>query len=223
MVTQRARSSQAKAKRTEDLLRAAEELALELGGVRHVRLAPVTDRAGLHRTAVRRYFANKEDLLLALVERGWRQWSEALERTLAGQADLGPHEIAAALTRTLVDLPVFLDVLMLLTLSLERDVPLEQARRYKTNAYVEHRKIVHTLTEASSFTVAQATALVPAATSLAATFWQISHPSPSLIELYEQVPEWGRVAYNFEPKLLLLIESTALGLTQTMPEEVHPG
>jgi AcrR family transcriptional regulator len=55
MVTRRARTSEAKAQRAEDLVAAAEALALELGGVRHVTLTPVTARAGLHRTAVRRY------------------------------------------------------------------------------------------------------------------------------------------------------------------------
>ncbi|HEX4091263.1 MAG TPA: TetR/AcrR family transcriptional regulator [Trebonia sp.] len=48
-----------KTQRSEDLLRAAESLALELGGVRFVTLAPVTERAGLHRTGVRRYYASR--------------------------------------------------------------------------------------------------------------------------------------------------------------------
>ena len=43
-----------KTQRSEDLLAAAESLAVELGGVRFITLAPVTERAGLHRTGVRR-------------------------------------------------------------------------------------------------------------------------------------------------------------------------
>lgn len=220
---QRARSTDAKAQRTEDLLRAAEELALELGGVRHVTLAPVTERAGLHRTAVRRYFANKEDLLLELAERGWRQWRELVVRELGGRTDLGPREVAGVLTETLAVLPVFLDTLTHVTLSLEGDVPIDRARRYKTNSYIEHDKIVDALTKASTLTADQITALVPASASLAATFWQIANPSPSLVELYEQVPAWGHVVYDFEPKIRLLIESIALGLVQILSPDSAPG
>ena len=219
MAIHRARSNDAKAQRTEDLLHAAEELARELGGVRHVTLAHVTERAGLHRTAVRRYFANKEDLLLELAERGWRQWREAIDRALDGRSGLGPRDVAGVLTETLASLPVFLDTLTLVTLSLEGDVPIDRARRYKTNSYVQHDRIVRALTDASTLTIEQITALVPAAAALAATFWQIAHPSPSLEELYEQEPAWGHVAYNFTPKLTLLVESTALGLVQTLPPE----
>lgn len=68
---ERARSPEDKQQRSEDLLDAAESLALELGGVRFVTVAAVTERAGLHRTGVRRYYANKEELLLELAERGW--------------------------------------------------------------------------------------------------------------------------------------------------------
>lgn len=213
---QRARSSDAKAQRTEDLLEAAEDLARELGGVRHVTLAPVTERAGLHRTAVRRYFTSKEDLLLELAERGWSQWREAIELALDGRTGLGPTDVADVLTRTIASLPVFCDTLTHVTLSLEGDVPIERARRYKTNAYIQHDRIVQTVTAASSFDTAQVTALIPATAALAASFWQVSNPSPSLAELYEQVPEWGHVAYDFTPKLRLLVESTAIGLVQTL-------
>jgi AcrR family transcriptional regulator len=51
---QRARSVEDKQRRAEDLLDAARVLAAELGGVRHVTLAAVTERAGLHPSGVRR-------------------------------------------------------------------------------------------------------------------------------------------------------------------------
>jgi AcrR family transcriptional regulator len=217
MVNQRARSTDAKAQRAEDLLAAAEALALELGGVRYVTLAPVTEKAGLHRTGVRRYYASKEELLLELAERGWRQWRDGIERSLENQASLGPREIAGVLTQTLGSLPVFCDCLTHVALSLEGDVSIERARRYKANSFVEHDAIVKALTCAGTMTEAQITALVPAAAALAASFWQIAHPTPSLAELYKQEPAWGHIAYDFEPRLRLLIESTALGLMETVP------
>ncbi|MCW2862140.1 MAG: transcriptional regulator, TetR family, partial [Actinoallomurus sp.] len=62
----RARSQEAKLRRAEDLLEAARALAADRGGVRHITLAAVTEAAGLHPSAVRRYFASKEELLLEL-------------------------------------------------------------------------------------------------------------------------------------------------------------
>ena len=98
---------------------AAEALALELGGARFITLAPVTERAGLHRTGVRRYYASKEELLLELAERGWRQWSAAVRQALGDREGLEPRQVAAVLASTIASLPVFCDLLTHVALSLE--------------------------------------------------------------------------------------------------------
>ncbi|MFZ4842526.1 TetR family transcriptional regulator [Mycetocola saprophilus] len=221
MTVQRARSSDAKARRAEDLLDAAESLALELGGVRHVTLAPVTERAGLHRTAVRRYFESKEELLLELAERGWKQWRESIDLALEGRAGLDARAVADVLTDTLTALPVFCDCLTHVSLSLEGDVSIERARRFKHNAFIQHDALVVALTEASVLSVEVVTALVPAASALAASMWQVSHPSPSLAELYVQEPQWGHIAYDFEPRLRVLVEAMAIGLSETLPRRAE--
>jgi AcrR family transcriptional regulator len=82
LMRERARSTEDKARRSEDLLTAAEALTLELGGVRFVTVAAVTERAGLHRTGARRYYASKEELLLELAERGWGQWRDTIAAEL---------------------------------------------------------------------------------------------------------------------------------------------
>jgi AcrR family transcriptional regulator len=212
---ERARSIEDKTQRSEDLLEAAEALALELGGVRFVTLAPVTERAGLHRTGVRRYYASKEELLLELAERGWRQWSDAIKAAVGDRAGLGPREVATALGETLASMPVFCDLLTHVAVSLEGDVDLERARRYKTNSFAAHDEMVSTLDHASDMTAEQIRALAAAAMAFAATFWQISHPTPTLAALYEQVPAWGHVALDFAPRLSLLLEATAVGLVET--------
>src|SRR5215469_6195659 len=99
---ERARSAEDKARRSEDLLAAAESVALELGGVRFVTVAAVTERAGLHRTGARRYYGSKEDLLLELAERGWGQWRDAVGKEIAGRTGLGPVEVAAVVADSIV-------------------------------------------------------------------------------------------------------------------------
>lgn len=214
---ERARSAEDKTQRSEDLLAAAESLALELGGVRFITLAPVTERAGLHRTGVRRYYASKEELLLELAERGWRQWRDKIKTAVDGRAGLGPREVAAAMTETLASMPVFCDLLAHVAMSLEGDVEIERARRYKASSFAAHDEMVSVLDQASDMTAGQIRALVAAAIAFASAFWQISHPTPTLAALYEQVPAWGHVALDFEPRLRLLLEATAVGLAETLP------
>lgn len=220
MVTRRARTSEAKAQRAEDLLAAAEVLALELGGVRYVTLAPVTERAGLHRTAVRRYYESKEELLLGLAERGYQQWRDEVISRLQNRSNLGPVDVADVITDALVALPVFCDTFTHVSLRLEGDVSIERARRFKENAFIAYDAMASALTQASTMTKQQVYALTSAAGALAANFWQVAHPTPVLAELYKQEPRWGHAAYEFEPKLRLSLRSTALGLLETLPAPV---
>ena len=214
---ERARSAEDKTRRSEDLLGAAESLALELGGVRFVTVAAVTERAGLHRTGVRRYYASKEELLLELAERGWGHWRDAIRARLAGQARLRPVDIADVLAETIASLPVFCDLLAHVPMDLEGDVDIERARRYKTNAFVVHDEIIDMLKSASTMSVSQLQSMIAATLPLAGGFWQVSHPTPTLAKLYEQVPSWGHIALDFEPRLKLLLRAMAVGLVETLP------
>jgi AcrR family transcriptional regulator len=209
---ERARSAEDKERRSEDLLAAAEAVAAELGGVRYVTLAQVTERAGLHRTGVRRYYASKEELLLELAERGWGQWRDTI--VTAPGADRSPTETAAVIATTLAGLPVFCDLLTHVPLTLEGDVDIERARRYKTNAFAAHDEIVATLDRTSTMTTDQIAALLTVAIALAASLWQVSHPTPTLAKLYEQEPRWGHVALDFTPRLTRLLKAAAIGLAE---------
>lgn len=211
---ERARSPEDKQQRSEDLLDAAESLALELGGARFVTVAAVTDRAGLHRTGVRRYYANKEELLLELAERGWWRWRDGIVLRVDGEVTLETMAVADLVADTITRLPVFCDLLTHVTLSLEGSVDMERARRYKTNAFAAHDDIVNALVRSSSMTTEQIQNLLATTLMLAAGFWQLSHPTPTLSRLYEQVPEWGHVALDFGPRLRYLLRATALGLVE---------
>lgn len=210
---QRARSQEAKLRRAEDLLDAARVLAGQLGGVRHLTLAAVTEAAGLHPSAVRRYFASKEELLLELAERGWGEWRDVLTARLADPRDLGPREIAAEVATTITGLPLFCDLLTHVPLSLEGDVDIERARRYKTNSFAAFDVIVDTLATAGTLTAGQVQELLTVALGVTANLWQLSHPTATLADLYAQEPRWGHAALDFEDRLTRLLQATAVGLT----------
>jgi AcrR family transcriptional regulator len=166
---------------------------------------------------VRRYYASKEELLLELAERGWRQWRDAIADELGDRNGLGPRDVAAVLARTIASLPVFCDLLTHVTLRLEGDVDMERARRYKASSFAAHDEIVGALDSASGMTAAQIQALIAAALAFAAGFWQLAHPTPTLAALYEEVPDWGHVALDFAPRMQLLLQATAIGLAETVP------
>jgi AcrR family transcriptional regulator len=212
-VRHRARSADDKTLRSEALLAAAEELARERGGVRFITLAPVTDRAGLHRTGVRRYYASKEELLLELAERGWGQWRDAIEAAAGTGTDLSAEETATIVSATIASLPVFCDLLTHVPLHLEGEVDIERARRYKANAFAAHDAIVDTLARVSVLSAEQLADLLASALALTAYLWQVAHPTPTLAALYEQVPSWGHVALDFEGRLTHLLRATANGLS----------
>jgi AcrR family transcriptional regulator len=215
-IHRRARSAEDKRQRTDDLLAAARQLATERGGARHVTLAAVTEVAGLHPSAVRRYFASKEELLLELAEQGWDAWRDALVEHLADAHDLSPQAIAEAISATITSLPLFCDLLTHVPLSLEGAVDLKRARRYKTNSFAAYDTIVEALTAATDqMTTQQTQDLITVTLALTANLWQLSHPTATLAELYTQEPRWGHAALNFEPRLTRLLKATATGLTAT--------
>jgi AcrR family transcriptional regulator len=209
---QRARSDEDKQRRAEDLLDAARAIALELGGARHVTLAAVTERAGLHPSGVRRYFASKEELLLKLAERGWDEWRDILTSRLAGQHDLGPAETAQVISTTISSLPLFCDLLTHVPLSLEGDVDLARARRYKAGTFAAYDVIVGALGTASVLRADQVSDLITITLALTANLWQLSHPTGTLRQLYTEVPRWGHAALQFEPRLTRLLAAAATGL-----------
>ncbi|HIE1295617.1 MULTISPECIES: hypothetical protein [Burkholderia] len=182
--------------------------------MRFVTVAAVTERVGLHRTGVRRYYANREELLLELAERGWRRWCDAIKNELGDRTGLAPASVAEVVANTMISLPVFCDLLTHVTLSLEGDVDIERARRYKTSAFANHDAIVTALVEASRMTIEQIQSLLATSLMLAAGFWQVSHPTPTLAQLYREVPEWGHVALDFGPRLRYLLQAMATGLTE---------
>jgi len=214
-MNRRARSPEDKQRREEDLLDAACALALELGGVRHLTLAAVTERAGLHPSGFRRYFASKEELLLELAERGWSEWCDILTARLTGRHDMGPAETAKVISATISSLPLFCDLLSHVPLSVEGDVSLSRARRYKANSFASYDVIIGALRTASTLNKAQAEDLIAVMLALTANLWQLSHPTDRMRQLYAEVPRWGHAALDFEPRLARLMTATATGLTAT--------
>lgn len=211
---QRARTEEKKRQRAEALVEAARSLALE-AGVASVTLTAVANRAGIHYSAVRRYFTSHKEVLLRLSAEGWVRWSTTVSEKLAEPGPKSPSLIAETLANALAEDPLFCDLLANLHLHLEHEVDADrviEVKRIRTAA---------TLSLADSIECALPALGRPgsldillAAYSLAATLWQVANPPERLNDAYAEEPgvvppEWN---LDFAAALTRLLTATCVGL-----------
>jgi AcrR family transcriptional regulator len=210
---QRARSEEHKRERAEGFLAAARTVALR-DRVHGTTLVAIAQEAGLHHSAVRRYFPSRDAVLLRLAADGWEHWADRIaERLERGTAS--PDRVAEALVDTLVADELFCDLLGNVPLHLEHGVEEEELLSFKREVMASLGRIVAAVAAAApELGTAGARSLMTAANSLAANLWQICHPPPPLAALYEHQPELGHLAYDFAPILRSLLSATARGLVE---------
>lgn len=208
----RARRPEQKQERAQRLLAAARELALE-NGVRSVTLTAISDRVGLHHSAMRRYFSSHREVLLRLAGEGWRSWADALEARLAERTSTSPDELVDVLTETLVADPLFCDLLGNVPLRLEHDVDIEYVREFKRVGIGAFNRMVAAIAVAvPELGSTRASDVMVAANYLAATMWQVSHPTEALARLYREEPDLAHLIVEFEPQFRHLLAAVVHGL-----------
>ena len=208
---QRARSPEDKELRTAGLLDAARELGLERG-VREVTLTAVTQRVGLHPSALRRYFESREELLLELAQEGWENWRDNLCDELSDARELTAGEIGDKLSGSLARLPLFCDLLTHVVLSLEGGVRLERVRRYKQASGAAYDVMTDQLLRTvPGIDRAGAQTILTTAIAAAAYLYQLSRPTPTLQQFYAEEPRWAHTALRFREQLTELLTAAARG------------
>jgi AcrR family transcriptional regulator len=209
-VFQRARRPEQKELRREAILAAARAAALE-SGVRAVSLADIAARAGIHKSALLRYFQTREEIFLELAQPEWREWAETTSAALDAGGD-----VAATLAESFAARPLLCDLIPHTALNLERNATLEAVRAYK---YVSLGSV-----EAVSEAVGRALPelrdyecreLVSVLASGAGALWQIANPPPALAELYRSDPALGGACVELEPRLRRTGEVLLAGFVPT--------
>jgi AcrR family transcriptional regulator len=211
---QRARSPESKRQRSQALVEAARSLALEKG-VASVTLTAVAGRAGVHHSAVRRYFDSHKDVLLQLAAEGWNSWSGAVCQALRGRT-VTPGELAEVLATTLAADPLLCDLLANVPLHLEHDVDVEQVIEFKNNSRDAIAAMAEAITSAApSLSDGSALDVVLAADALAATLWQVAHPADALAAALQRDPSLSIISItDFTGTLIRLLTATCAGLAQ---------
>lgn len=207
---QRAYSRRHKEQRAADLLEAARVLGTR-EGVRAVTLTAIAGHAGVHASAVRRYYSSREEILLSLAEEGYRDWSDDVAARLAGRRATSDG-LARTLTASLAERPLFCDLLTHIPLTLEREVTYERVHAFKAVAHASVETLVTAVSSAAALDRAQAGDLVIGVIAMAAPLWQAAHPAETLTRLYAEEPGLAHLGVDFEPTLIHLVGALADGL-----------
>jgi AcrR family transcriptional regulator len=175
----------------------------------------IAQEAGLHHSAVLRYFPSRDAVLLRLAEDGWASWADRFAAQLGGEP-ASTDRVADVLVDTLVVDELFCDLLGNVPLQLEHGVEGDALLAFKRAAMASAGRIAAAIAAAApELGAGGARSLMTAANSLAATLWQICNPSPPLAAIYEREPELGHPASEFAPILRRLLSATARGLVAT--------
>jgi AcrR family transcriptional regulator len=209
---QRAYSRLHKEQRAADLMEAARTLGAR-DGVRAVTLIAIATHAGVHSSAVRRYYTSREEILLALAEEGYADWSQDVAARLANLHDVASDKFARILTASLAERPLFCDLLTHVTLSLEREVSYERVLAFKSVATAAVKTLTAAVTAAGPLDEAQANDLIVGVIAMAAPLWQAGHPAETLTRLYVEEPSMAHIGIDFEPTLTRLITALIDGMS----------
>ena len=211
---QRARTEENKRRRAAALVEAARSLAVETG-VASVTLTAVAGRAGIHYSAVRRYFTSHKEVLLHLAAEGWVRWSKTVCGELAEPGPISPARVAGTLANGLAADPLFCDLLANLHLHLEHEVDIERVADIRRTISAAAIALADAIDRAlPALGRPGAFDILIAAYSLAAAFWQIANPPERLTDAYADEPEVLPPEWNidFASALTRLLTATCLGL-----------
>jgi len=218
---QRARTEENKRQRAAALVEAARSLALETG-VASVTLTAVASRAGIHYSAVRRYFTSHKEVLLHLAAEGWQRWSNTVCAQLGERGAMSPSQVAETLANGLAADPLFCDLLANLHLHLEHEVHIDRVVEIRRNIAAAATALADAIERAlPAVGRAGAFDILIAAYSLAAAFWHIANPPERLTDAYAEEPEALPPEWNIEfaPALTRVLTATCVGLVPESPSK----
>lgn len=210
---QRARTEEKKRQRAAALVEAARSLALEVG-VASVTLTEIASRAGIHYSAVRRYFTSHKEVLLHLAAEGWVRWSETVCEQLRQPGPMSPSRVAETLASSLGADPLFCDLIANLHLHLEHEVDIDRVIEIRRRSSAAVMSLADAIERAlPALGRPGSLDVLLAAYSLAAPLWQMAHPPQGLSDADAKEaaipPDWN---IDFTSALTRLLTATCVGL-----------
>ncbi|MEV0614564.1 TetR family transcriptional regulator [Nonomuraea sp. NPDC050404] len=205
----RARRPEHKQQRREAILAAARELA-RASGVRNVTLGAVAEAVGLAKSNIMRYFGTREEIYLELATEEWRQWAADVSARLRDTN--GTAEAVTVLAETLVDRPLFCDLMSHTSTSLEHNVSVPAARAFKHTVVDLLSEMGAEVARATELTQREGGEVVAAASGLAGMLYPAANPPPALAQVYAEDPELAASCPVLLPTLVRALRALAVGL-----------
>lgn len=198
---QRARRPEQKEERRAHLLETAK--AALRGGMELSELGinELARQAQMTKSNVYRYFENREELLLALLEEESAQWQADLGARLAAMPQPTAPEIAQAFAGASAAYPLMCRLFSILPSIIEHNVSGERLTTFKVNAVALMGGVAHQLHRCMpSIPIADHIAFVRQAMALMIGLWPLSHPRDGLAQVL-LLPELQPLRYHFETDL----------------------
>jgi len=206
----RARSQEAKQLRMNEILEAARTLGIE-HGVGSVSLTDIANAAGMHKSALLRYFETREQIFLILTASAWREWADELVDRLERSAITTLPAIADTLAESLGRRPFFCDLVAHAALSLERHVSLEAIRIFKFTALDATHAVATALQNRAALTRQQAVDVITTAINMAGALQQTATPSSEILSRYRSEPALRHMTSDITPRLSSILEGLLTG------------
>jgi hypothetical protein len=169
-----------------------------------------------------RYFPTREAVFLALLVDDWDRWLDVLQDRFPrpeGRRTAGGTKarVASVIAETLGEQPRLCDLIANSQLILERNIPLETAREFKTAAFARTRRLAHLVTSVvPALDDAQAYEFAGVIWALIVGAWPIAHPSPVVARLLAE-PGFAGMCVDFVPAMTRTLTVLLRGLTIEQP------
>jgi AcrR family transcriptional regulator len=114
--------------------------------VAEISLRELSDRVGLAKSNVLRYFDSREAIFLEVLDQVWRAWLDRVERELAEPVEDGPgyareERVATTIARSLQGDRLLCELVSAMASVLERNISVESARGFKARAVASTHRL----------------------------------------------------------------------------------
>lgn len=209
---QRARRPEQKEERRLHLLATA-RLALQDGMEIHaLGLNELARQAQMTKSNVYRYFENREELLLALLEEESAVWQAGLSRQLEGGPACTAAQLAGIFAGATAARPLLCRLLSVLPSIIEHNVSPERLTQFKLRTVKMMAAVAGLMQQSAPALSADAcVAFLRQLMALVIGLWPLSHPGAALQQVLQQEP-LQHLRYDFESDFAAALELLLRGM-----------
>jgi len=205
VIVKRARSSEQKSERREEILAAAEALLKERSYY-GISIADVAKKAGMAKGTVFLYFKTKEEVFFQIASREFDNWFDAMDLQFADACAAGKKApetaVMNALRRILARNPLLPQLSAILHVVLEQNIGYKEARDFKKNLFDRLGRTGALLESCLPYLgPGQGVKLLLWVYGLIIGFTHMASASPVMEKIYEKEPELRRMQIDFNEHL----------------------